>query len=443
MAARMRRLLAIGFIWACCSAAWAVLGSTLSVRSDTAEDGLSPEVHALFGPPLEQAPPSAAGVETHRARKVEQRFDEEKKQYFEVSRDEDVSTTRPLPLDRSEVDVSLALRHRRKGLLWFATYGVDFAGTYAFRNDSAEARLATVTFPLAKGVTYDGFEVRGADGKAVDVAIEPARATFQRVLEPGAVERFAVAYRTRGTSRWAYGVRGQGLGPEAGRVRNFRLTMQTDFGAVDFPPGTLSPTRHAWKNGGWSGTWELGQVVGTPTIGVTLPAKLNPGPLAAKITFFAPISLLFFFFVTGILLAARRRSIHPMNYFLLACGFFAFHLLFAYTIDHLEVGTAFALAAAVSVALVVSYARLFVGLRTALLQVGVAQLVYLVLFSVSFFFAGFTGLAITIGAILTLFVIMQITGRLSWDEVLGGAPTAPATPRPFGAAAPPPVPPAP
>ncbi len=38
------------------------------------------------------------------------------------------------------------------------------------------------------------------------------------------------------------------------------------------------------------------------------------------------------------------------------------------------------------------------------------------LFSYTFFWEGFTGLAITIGAILTLFVMMQYTGRVQWDQ---------------------------
>jgi len=45
-----------------------------------------------------------------------------------------------------------------------------------------------------------------------------------------------------------------------------------------------------------------------------------------------------------------------------------------------------------------------------------AQFVYLVLFSYAFFFEGFTGLAITIGAILTLFIAMQTTARIQWAE---------------------------
>lgn len=71
---------------------------------------------------------------------------------------------------------------------------------------------------------------------------------------------------------------------------------------------------------------------------------------------------------------------------------------------------------AVSIFLVVSYARLFVGWKFAVREIGIAQLLYLVLFSYTFFWEGFTGLAITIGAIVTLFFVMQVTGRNSWNR---------------------------
>ena len=82
---------------------------------------------------------------------------------------------------------------------------------------------------------------------------------------------------------------------------------------------------------------------------------------------------------------------------------------------------------ATSILLVVSYARLFTGWRFALRRIGLAQLVYLVLFSYTFFWQGFTGLAITIGAILTLFVLMQITARVDWGKALA-RPDGPAQP---------------
>jgi hypothetical protein len=70
----------------------------------------------------------------------------------------------------------------------------------------------------------------------------------------------------------------------------------------------------------------------------------------------------------------------------------------------------------VSVALVVSYLRLFVGIRFAALETGTAQLIYLVIFSYAFFWKGFTALAITVISIITLFVVMQATGKVKWSE---------------------------
>lgn len=418
----MRRLLAIGFIWICCTAAWAVLGSTLSVRSESSWDGLSEEVRGLWGPALQQAPPSAAGTETHAEQRVENRRDEKRNKVERVEWTEAVTTTREMTLAGTDATAALTLEHRRKGLLWFPTYAVEFSGKYAFRNGTAEAREVDVRFPIEQGVTYDGFEVRGADGKPVETSFAEGAALFHARLAPAEMREFRVAYKARGTRRWSYGAPGKGLGPEVGRASGFALTVLTDFAEVDFPAGTLSPTTHRAAEGRWTGEWRFGNVVSTEIIGVDLPQKLNPGPLASKITFFAPLSLLFFFFVTGIVLAARRRSIHPMNYFMIGAAFFAFHLLFAYLIDHLAIAPSFAIASVVSLGLVVSYARLFVGWRTALLTFGTSQLVYLVLFSFTFFWEGFTGLAITIGAVLTLFVMMQLTGRLDWAEVFSRPP---------------------
>jgi len=88
----------------------------------------------------------------------------------------------------------------------------------------------------------------------------------------------------------------------------------------------------------------------------------------------------------------------------------------AYLCDHVSIHAAFAISSAVSILLVVSYLRLVVNARFALVDAGLAQFMYLVLFSYAFFFAGFTGLAITVGAILTLFVVMLMTGRIRWSE---------------------------
>ena len=114
-----------------------------------------------------------------------------------------------------------------------------------------------------------------------------------------------------------------------------------------------------------------------------------------------------------------------MNYFFVSAAFFAFHLLLAYLADHLNIHASFAIASLTSIALLVSYLRLIGGMQFACLQAGAAQLLYLVLFSYAFFFEGYTGLTITIGAIVTLFVLMNVTARVDWSQVFARPPLQP------------------
>ena len=94
----------------------------------------------------------------------------------------------------------------------------------------------------------------------------------------------------------------------------------------------------------------------------------------------------------------------------------AFQLLFAYLTDVIPLYVAFAASALVSVVLVCGYLRAVGGNR--LLRIALpAQIGYMVLFSVSFFSDGLTGLTIAIGAVITLAMLMKVTAKTSWKEV--------------------------
>jgi inner membrane protein involved in colicin E2 resistance len=192
--------------------------------------------------------------------------------------------------------------------------------------------------------------------------------------------------------------------------------VHTNFADIDFAENAVSPTEKHRTPSGWDLTWEYRNLVTACQIGIVMPQKAQPGPLAGEISMFAPVSLFFFFFVMLMVTTIRRIELHPMNYFFLAAAFFAFHLLMAYLVDHISIHWAFVTCSVVSVFLVITYLRLVAGLRFAALIAGGAQLVYLVLFSYAFFFRGYTGLTITIGAIATLFVAMQLTGRVRWSQ---------------------------
>lgn len=407
------RLAAIGFIFLCSAVAWSILGTTLVGRTGEMDGRLSQEVAQLWGGRHVQVAPQAFVL---RPREVQEDVKEDDGRGGTIVRrvTRTVLDEVPFPAASSRVRVSLGLEHRRKGLLWYDTYNVDFQGDYRLVSPDAVGRDVVVKFDFpSKEATYDAFVVRLDGREAPPTADFSNGITLRQRAEPGRPVELRVAYRSRGLGDWAYAFVREGVA----QVRDFQLAMGTDFDGFDFPAGTISPTAKTRAGEGWRLDWAFESLAAGKRIGIDPPNKLNPGPVAARITFFAPVSLLFFTTVMVLLGVLSGRSLHPMNYFFLAAAFFAFHLLLAYLVDHMEMGPAFAIAAATSVFLVVSYLRVVAGMRSALLQAGLAQVVFLVLFSYAFFFEGYTGLTVTVGAVLTLFALMQLTARVDWRTV--------------------------
>jgi inner membrane protein involved in colicin E2 resistance len=412
----LKRIVAILFIFGCTGVAWAILGGTIFSRTYSSDDSLRGRVEANWGSPHVQKPPTATYARTV-TREVD--TNENGRPGRRTVQEQE---TRPLPLERSRVAADLKLEHRQKGLLWYATYQVAFTGSYAFLNTGPSDTVTfTLPFPTAEAI-YDDL-VFTVDGRAVPTTTSATGTSATVLLAPGRTATLGVGYRSRGLSEWRYSLANDGVS----QVRDFELKVTTDFRDVDFGPQMLSPGEKTETAAGWDLRWRYRNLVTGYDLGVVAPEKLQPGPLAGRISFFAPVSLFFFFFILFIVTAIRNVEVHPMNYFFLAAAFFSFHLLLAYLADQVSIHAAFAIASLVSVLLVATYLRLVTGWRFALTVAAPAQLIYLVLFSYAFFFKGFTGLAVTIGSILTLFVVMQMTGRIRWAEKFE---TRPSPPRP-------------
>jgi inner membrane protein involved in colicin E2 resistance len=400
----VKRIAAIFFIFICASAAWLILGATIFSRTYSYDSTLEKSVVSTWGDAQNQSPPVATSEQS--VPKNVQVFENGK---YVARTDYDKVLTR-LPLESSQVDVNLDLEHRQKGLLWYSTYKVAFAGVYTFRNTSKEKNITfRLNFPAARAI-YDDL-VFTIDDVPVALTNEQTHASGTTEIAPGTTARLKVGYRSQGLNDWRYN-----FGDNVAQVRDFELRMKTNFKDIDFPVNTLSPSEKRETSEGWDLVWNYKNLVSGFQIGMTMPEKLQPGPLAGRISFFAPVSLFFFFFLMFIITTMRGLELHPMNYFFLAAAFFSFHLLLAYLVDHVSIHTAFAASSVVSIFLVISYLRLVLGMRFAAREAGLAQFIYLVMFSYAFFFKGFTGLAVTIGSILTLFVVMQITGRMRWAE---------------------------
>src|ERR1700739_4911746 len=125
-----------------------ILGVTIMERTHSSDNQLRGHVASTWGTAQEQAPPSANVVWK------ESVAVNSKEDGHAVARNEEVQRTSALPLDSTHLNVNLKLDHRQKGLLWYSTYVVDFAGDYDFRNTATVSGTVTLRllFPATKAL---------------------------------------------------------------------------------------------------------------------------------------------------------------------------------------------------------------------------------------------------------------------------------------------------
>ena len=406
------RFFAIVIIFGAVSIAWMILGGSVWVRTEMLDSSLSQEMERLWGPKtvVQTAPYLSASPDGSRAGS---------------------SAGGP---SSSTINTDIRHEHRYKGLLWYSTFTVAFDGAYTIEPAGGEERGEYFIFRLPEGITlHDGLAV-AVDGADVPLTrAQKTSGTIAMKVDRAARHVVNVRFTTYGRDVWLYapgdadeislrGHRGAEVSIPAGKVmselKDFSLTVNTSFSEIDYPRGTRSPEARARpNNGGMTAVWAYKGLITRQSMGIVMPKRPNAGPIAARMSFFAPVSLLFFFTALFTVVVLKKIPLHPMHYMFIAAGFFAFHILLAYLADLIDVQVAFWICAGVSVFLVVSYMRLVAGMKFAATYVAAAQLAYLVGFSYAFFWVGKTGLTVTIGAIVTLLVLMQATGRVDWHEV--------------------------
>ncbi len=394
---KISHLIASLAIIASTTLAWILLGTALALRTIESSSSMQAEVSGVWGPAVSQEHPQA---------------------WFETPNAPGGKAV-VLP-SSSRIAIDLASKPKRRGLLWHRTYDVDFKADYAFTNPTKIPQTFYLSFPLPKDTAgLHGFEFRLGDDVDPSQSIPATSGVVTRaiLLPASASVTLHSAYRTRGTNTWKYQF------PDNRRIAGFDLTMRTDFPDINFPVGTGSPNKRHQDPAGFTLVWHYPDVLAAPAIGMDMPKRLNAGPVAARIAFFAPVSLLFF--VTIILLIGGMKGIplHPMHVFFVSAGFFAFHLLFAYLVDLLPLIPSFAISAAASVLLVCGYLKAVGG--NGLFHIALpAQAVYLVLFSASFFIDGLTGITLAVLGVITLALLMFLTARIDWKTFFIKRPSA-------------------
>lgn len=408
----LKRIIAIAFIYFCVVIAWIILGGTVQYRTTNQDSELKQAVGQLWGTLQQQRAPSIYYQTKENVTIKEISSTDSSKTIEKV--ETRVSTTN-LPLEESDIKAGLTLDQRRKGLLWYSTYKVSFAGKYRVKNTTEARREIFFSFSFpSQGSVYDDFSF-SVDGKKIEnIEFSSGNLIHSMLLNPQQESIVEITYHSQGLDEWWYM-----FGDNVTQIKNFSLVMDTDFNKIDFPQNSVSPTGKEQTARGWKLTWAYKNLLSGVQIGMVMPKKLNPGPWVSKVTYFAPVSLFLFFFLTMIFSTLKQVKLHPIHYFFMGAAFFSYHLLLAYLVDHVSIHLSFWICSVVSIFLVLSYMRIVTGVKFAFLEIGLSQVVFLVFFSYTFFFEGYTGLTITILCIITLFIVMQMTARLDWEKVFG------------------------
>ncbi len=272
----LRQTLALVFIFVCTTIAWIVLGTTIFSRTYGANQLLQGHVASTWGTAQQQSPPTATYTVTDNTTSTTVENGKL------IVHNDKVQRQVPLALAASRIHVNLHLDPRQKGLLWYSTYGVEFAGDYSFRNDTAQAQTVDfrLRFPAQKAL-YDNLQMK-VDDQLVALVTDDQGTVGQATVPPGADASLHVAYRSQGLDSWRYQ-----LADGIAQASNFSLVMQTNFHDIDFADDTLSPTSKQLVPGGWELTWQYSNLVSGFQIGMTMPEKLQPGPLAGEISYAA------------------------------------------------------------------------------------------------------------------------------------------------------------
>lgn len=385
----IKRMIAIVFIFSLGVAGWLTLGSTTQFRAGNSYYTMDSAVQHLWGSSIvQQAPTLSVKIPGTKRKRI------------------------VLP-ESNTIKVDLQMEQRKKGLIWYPTYKVKFDGKYLVKNNDAVSQNVRLNFSFpSETATYDHFDFM-VDGVSKNIDLNTREGLNYLIeLAPGEMRSFRVKYNTRGLREWQYL-----LSNGNGRVKDLDLLITTNVTDIDYRDGSLSPMTVQTDDNITSLQWFAEDFITNQNVTLVMPEKLNPGPLSARMTFFAPVCLLFFFILISALGVIKKIDIHPMHYLFVTAGFFAFHLSFAYMVDVINVHVAFFVSSIVSVALVILYLRAALAEKFPWKVAMFGQLLYLVLFSYSFFIKGMTGLTVTIGSILTLAILMALTAKTNWSGV--------------------------
>lgn len=361
-------------------------------------------VQQIWGGAIIQYPPTFTYAEAETREYTNEKTGKVESRQIQVARDVGIQT--------QNVRVNVTSNIRQKGLLKFAGYGLEFDGEYVIRNRESGARIFRFNFALPENAgNITGIEILLADQPHTADTNLADGFQWYGVLRPGEERHFRIKYQANGTDRFDYLLGANQL--EVGQL-DFKLT--TDFSDYRIPEEAMAPGQEAADDQQTKIEWASKNLVTGQNIALRFLIEGNYGKVASKLFFYAPLALLLF---TGFLLimnAAKDVRLHPMHFLFLMTGFFVFYLFGSYIISFVHILLGIGLALGLSTGIMLYYAYLIRKGDEFFQSVAFGTAMFQWIFSIAFFFPAYTGLMITLAAIISLVALMRATATIDWEN---------------------------
>ncbi len=335
----------------------------------------------------------------------------------------DVSTLSRGEIHTSDINVTLQVDYRKKGLVYYTGYNAHFNGKYTIHNPENEKIYLSFIFPYptkqGEGVLQNVKLLVNGEEDVEDTEYQPNLALWTGLLEPAADLEVTVVYEGRGLDQFQYGFE------PGNQINNFTMTLEIQGAKnLDYAQSTMPPTELPQETeDGKILVWQLDRALTQFNIGVILPDKLNIEKQLSIMAYRAPVFfLLFLISVSAIFLIAGIHS-HFIPITVISIAYFLFYPLFAYLLSYIEVILALAIAFFIIGFLIVNYVRVLYRIKMAI-AVGIAYTFYLGITSIAALLPTYTGLILTIEGVVLMGILMQVLSRyqdLQLSELIGGS----------------------
>jgi len=280
----IKKIIAIVFIFMMTAIAWMILGGANSVRTKTLSNSLKTQVANLYGGKLNiESPKCFSRITKHKEETVNNTI--RIVEYFENNYHE---------LINSDIKIDVYLDQRKKGNMWFPTFKAEFKGEYIFQIDeSSKDDLFIYSTLNSSDAIYNNLYLKINNEDIDNVLPLINKQEIPVIPLSDNTVKLMVSYSATGMEDLYYLITTERNA--IAQINNFKLVLSTDFDLYDFPSNMMSPTTINKTDNRNELIWELNKTITGKNIGLLIPNKLNPGEIITRVSFFAPVSLLFFF----------------------------------------------------------------------------------------------------------------------------------------------------